>query len=265
MNQPQMRELFGARHRGHLACEEFTEETATDEQKASAEAPPATDAAAAAAEPATEDATVVMQGPLADVYSDALMKAFPKDPAVDDTGTDGSQGNDAAAQAAAAADGSATPSTDNLTPNTPEGLDVIETAVASEVDKVVLESQSIDAAVASSIAQQMTDTPPAGDAEYQTLYAVDETQITPEEVKDVTAILSAAEEPENVTVLLDSVVPAEVLETQDAAEIAKSRELAVSLESMVIALGGKVVHSFGDFVKAQGVRQAAVKAAKVAK
>lgn len=250
-----LRNLFGTRNRGHLAIEEFTEETATDEQKATSELPSDGEPLPGAA--STEDATVVMDGPLADVYSDALLKAFPKDGDTD-TGTEGSQGSEAGG-AAAAADGEDKPSTDNLVPTEPKADDVIETAVASEVDKVVLESQSIDAAVASSIAAQITDTVPADGSEYQTLYSVDETQITPEDVKDVTTILAAADQPENVTVLIDSVVPEAVLETQDTDEIAKSRDLAVSLESMVMAMGGKVVKSFPDFVKQEAARRATAK------
>jgi hypothetical protein len=221
----QFRTLLGTRHRHHLAIEEIDTTTAAPDGT-----PPE--------QVATEDTTVVMKGPLADVYSDALSKVYDKDVAP--------PGDPAAAAEPASETGAAVNTTD-LTPVVPEEQNTVEAAIFSEVSQVVLESQAIDAAVASSLAAAIADAPPADGAAYQTLYAIDETQVKPDDVKDVTAILAEADKPENVTVLIDSVVPDSVLDAADP-EVTGSKELALGLESIVIAMGGNVVHSFKDYL-----------------
>lgn len=216
----ELRKLLGARMRHNLAIEEIVNGGDT-------------------AVATNEDTTVVMKGPLADVYSDALSVVYDKE---------GGNNVDPVATGEV--------NTTDMTPVVNDGQDTIETAVLSEVKNVVTESQAIDAAVAQSLANAMADAPPEGATDYQTLYAVDETQVKAEDVKDVTAILAAAESPENVTVLIDNVVPNElaVKETSEL-DVEKAKELATSLESMVISLGGKVVRSYKDFVTQEVARR----------
>lgn len=213
-----LRNLLGTRHRHHLALEDIEVPVATA--------------------PSTEDTTVVMKGPLADVYSDALSKVLDKNAPPPDDGS-GAPANPT----------DATVNTTDLNAAVPETLDTVEAATVSAVGNIVLESQAIDAAVAQSLAENMADEAPTDGSTFETLYAIDQTQVQPEDVKDVTAILAEADKPENVTVLIDEVVPEDAIAEDQKEEVAESKELAVALESMVIAMGGKVVHSFKDYVK----------------
>lgn len=223
----QLRALFGTRHRHHLAVEEI------DSQNP--------DAASS-----NEDTTVVMKGPLADVYSEALGKVLDKsNPPEGAEEQGGNPPNDGQGAPATPADPAV--DTTNLQPNQPAEQNTVETAIASEVGTIVLESQAIDAAVAQSLAQAMAEEAPADGADYETLYAIDETQVKPENVAEVTQILSEADKPENVTVLIDNVVPEGAIEEAQQAEVEAAKELSVAMESMVVALGGKVVHSFKDY------------------
>jgi hypothetical protein len=214
-----LRALLGTSHRHHLALEDIEVPVATA--------------------PTTEDTTVVMKGPLADVYSDALLKTLDKDAPVDD-GSGAPANPDATVV-----------DTTGLTPAAAPEQNTVEAAVVSEVGSIVLESQAIDAAVAQSLAESVTTEEPAEGTSYETLYAIDQTQVSPEDVKDVTAILADADKPENVTVLIDNVVPEGMIEESQQAEVAAAKELSVAMESMVTALGGKVVHSFKEFVEAR--------------
>jgi hypothetical protein len=226
-----MRNLFGTRSRHHLAMEDFDVN---------------------AVNPATEDTTVVMKGPLADVYSEALGKVFDKNaPAEGETPPAPVEG-----ETPPPAEDEAEVDTTNLKPAEGETQETVEAAIISEVGNIVLESQAIDSVVASSLADSISDTAPTDDSAFETLYAIDETQVTPDTVKDVTEILATSENPENVTVLIDDVVPDQVLDSESPTVITNSPELVVAMESMVIALGGKVVRNFGDYVKARAARQA---------
>jgi hypothetical protein len=117
-------------------------------------------------------------------------------------------------------------------------------------------------------------TPEAGDGDdYETLYAVDQTKVEAEDIVEVTNILNMAEKPESVVVLIDSevsspeVVTVTPTGTEDGAEEGEvisnvttpegqntapssieASPLAASLESIVIAMGGTVVHSFGEYL-----------------
>jgi len=224
-----LRQLFGTRHRFHMAMEEFDPN---------------------AANPATEDTTVVMKGPLADVYSEALGKVFDKNAPAEDPATP-------AEGAATGEEAKAEVDTSNLQPAEGQTQETVEAAIISEVGNIVLESQAIDSAVASSLANSLSEVPPQDDAAYETLYAIDETQVTPDAVKDVTQILAETDAPENVTVLIDDVVPDQVLDSESPTVISNNPELVVAMESMVIAMGGKVVRNFGDYVKARAARKAA--------
>jgi hypothetical protein len=219
-----MRNLFGTRHRHHLAMEDYDP---------------------AATTPATEDTTVVMKGPLADVYSEALLKTQDKSAPAEGVPAEGDPNS---------TEPKAEVDTTNLQPAAGETQETVEAAIVSEVGNIVLESQAIDAAVASSLANSIADEAPQDNAGYETLYAIDETQVTPDSVKDVTQILAEADKPENVTVLIDDVVPDEVLDSESPTVISNSGELAVALESMVTALGGNVVHSFKDYVTQRAKR-----------
>jgi hypothetical protein len=226
-----LRTLLGTRHRNHLAIEDY-------------------DPAATPATPATEDTLVVMKGPLADVYSEALAKVYDKDAPIEDP-----QAGDPAAQPNPPEETGATVDTSNLQPAEGQTQETVEAAIVSEVGNIVLESQAIDAAVASSIANAIADETPANNDGYETLYAIDETQVTPTETKNVTELLAEADKPENITVLIDDVVPDAVLDPT-APTVTDTKDLSAALESMVLAMGGKVVHSFGDYVKARAARQA---------
>jgi DNA-directed RNA polymerase subunit F len=233
-----LRKLFGTRSRHHLAMEEFDPNVTT---------------------PASEDTTVVMKGPLADVYSEALLKTLDKNAPPEAPAADGAAAPAEGEAAAAPVDGEepkAEVDTSNLKPAEGETEETVEAAIVSEVGNIVLESQAIDAAVASSLANSIADEAPQDNAGYETLYAIDETQVTPETVKDVTEILAEAEHPENVTVLIDDVVPDQVLDSESPTVVSNSPELAIAMESMVVALGGKVVHSFKDYVTARAQRSA---------
>lgn len=227
-----LRNLLGTRHRHHLALEDID--------------------ANAPATPATEDTTVVMKGPLADVYSDALSKVYDKETPVEDpTATppaDGETPPEPAAEEEPKVD------TTNLVPAEGQTQETVEAAIVSEVGNIVLESQAIDAAVASGVAAAMAEEEPADGSAYETLYAIDETQVAPSDVQDVTALLAQADKPENVTVLIDNVVPDGLID-ETAPTVTAAKEMAVALESIVVALGGNVVHSFGDFVKQRAGRQ----------
>lgn len=226
-----LRNLLGTRHRHHLALEGIEQAPVMGE-----------------AAPATEDTTVVMKGPLADVYSDALGKVYDKENPIEQAG-------DPAAPAEPGAETGVEVDTSNLQPAEGQTQETVEAAIVSEVGNIVLESQAIDAAVASSIASSISDEPPSDNAGYETLYAVDETQVTPETVQDVTEVLAATDKPENVTVLIDNVVPDAMLDPTNPTVSEKTSEMAVALESLVVAMGGKVVHSYGAFVKARAERR----------
>lgn len=197
---------------------------------------------------ATEDTTVVVQGPLADVYSDALLKTYDKE----DGGAGELQAGDPAANPEPAAETGEEVKVDvsNLTPKEGETAETVEAAVVSEIGNIVLESQAIDAAVAQSLAQALSDGAPEDGSEFETLYAVDQSMVQQQDVKDVTAILAETDKPENVTVLIDDVVP-EAVVIDGTPEVVASQELAVALESMVIAMGGRVVHSFPEYLKSR--------------
>lgn len=191
--------------------------------------------------PSTEDTTVVMKGPLADVYSDALMKTLDKDNPLTNDG----QGAPAEPDAAAV-------DTTALTANVAEEQNTVETAIASSVGSIVLESQAIDAVVSQSLAEALADEAPADpNAAFETIYAIDETQVNRETVKDVTAILAEAENPDSVTVLIDNVVPPGAIEQSDADQIAAAKELSIGLESIVVGMGGKVVHSYKELLESR--------------
>jgi hypothetical protein len=225
-----LRNLLGTRRRHQLAFEDYDVNA------------PAT--------PATEDTLVVMKGPLADVYSEALGKVYDKEAPIEEP-----KEGDPAAEPKPSEETGFSVDTTNLQPAEGQTQETVEAAIVSEVGNIVLESQAIDAAVASSIASALSDDVPEGNDGYETLYAIDETQVTPAETKNVTELLAEAEHPENVTVLIDNVVPDAVLDPS-APLVTDTKDLSAALESIVVAMGGKVVHSFGDFVKARAARQA---------
>lgn len=222
----QLRALLGTRHRNHLAVEEIDP---------------------TAPQASSEDATVVMKGPLADVYSDALMKTYDKDAPPVDPAADPAATADPSAATEPAAETGAIVDTTNLVPKQGETQETVEAAIISEVGSIVLESQAIDAAVAQGLADAMSDEAPSDGTEYETMYAIDETQVTAADVKDVTAILADTDKHENVTVMIDNVVPEDVIDTTNPA-MAEAKELALGLESIVIAMGGKVVRGFPAYL-----------------
>lgn len=222
----QLRALMGTRHRHHLAVEEI--DTSTIAQS-------------------SEDATVVMKGPLADVYSAALSKVYDKDAPLADPAADPSAPPDPATAPAGIPTDEVAVDTSALVPAEGQTAETVEAAIVSEVGSIVLESQAIDAAVAQSLAAAMSDEVPADGVQYETLYAIDETQVQPADVQDVTAILAQADKPENVTVLIDNVVPDEVIDVSNP-DIVAHKELALGLESIVVAMGGKVVRGFPAYL-----------------
>jgi hypothetical protein len=225
-----LRNLLGARRRHQLAFEDYDANATT---------------------PATEDTLVVMKGPLADVYSEALAKVYDKDQPIEDP-----KEGDPAAQPKPEGETGFTVDTTNLQPAEGQTQETVEAAIVSEVGNIVLESQAIDAAVAASLANAIADDVPADNDGFETLYAIDETQVTPAETKNVTELLAEADKPENVTVLIDDVVPDAVLDPT-APTVTDTKDLTAALESMVIAMGGNVVHSFGDYIKQRAARRAA--------
>lgn len=225
-----LRTLLGTRRRHQLAFEDYDPTTA--------------------ATPATEDTLVVMKGPLADVYSEALAKVYDKEQPIE-----APKEGDPAAEPKPESETGFSVDTTNLQPAEGQTQETVEAAIVSEVGNIVLESQAIDAAVAASIASALSDEAPADNDGYETLYAIDETQVTPAETVNVTELLAEADKPENVTVLIDNVVPDAVLDPTSPT-VTDTKDLTAALESMVIAMGGNVVRSFGDYVKARAARQA---------
>jgi len=227
-----MRKLLGTRNRHHLAVEEFDTENP--------------------APVSAEDATVVMKGPLADVYSDALAKVYDKanDPAIAE---DPATNPEAKPDPATGQPDEIKPTdevevdTSNIVPKEGETAETVEAAIVSEVGSIVLESQAIDAAVTQSLAAALSDEAPSDGSSYETMYAIDETQVTPTDVKDVTALLAEADAPENVTVMIDNVVTGSMADL-DCPQAMETKELAVALESMVVAMGGNVVRGFPAYV-----------------
>ena len=230
-----MRKLLGTRNRHHLAVEEFDTENP--------------------APVSAEDATVVMKGPLADVYSDALAKVYDKSNDMTPA-EDPATNPDAKPDPATGQPDEIKPTdevevdTSNIVPKEGETADTVEAAIVSEVGSIVLESQAIDAAVTQGLAAALSDDVPGDGSAYETMYAIDETQVTPTDVVDVTTLLAEADAPENVTVMIDNVVTGTVAD-MDCPQAIQSKELAVSLESMVVAMGGKVVRGFPAYIKSR--------------
>lgn len=153
---------------------------------------------------------------------------------------------------------------------------------ASKKKGVSLESQAQDAVLLQTLHQAMTPQKP-DDEEYEILYAVDENQINAENVIEVANLLKT-ENPETVSVLIDSELPCNDISEDVASDDAVSLEeegadtvvvkadgdsteevveqaeatqdnvedqinpLKVSLEQLVLGMGGKVFYSFGEYV-----------------
>lgn len=158
------------------------------------------------------------------------------------------------------------------------------------VESIVMESQAQDAVLLQSLHSSIVPEEPS-DEEFETVYAVDQTKVGADDVIEVTELLKNSEDPEKVTVLIDSevasgedvanVTPPEsngdtrpLTPEGDVPEVAgeegKTDEdktedgdategdadedkpepspLAASLESIVLSMGGKVVHSFAEYV-----------------
>lgn len=212
-----LRSALGLKPKGHLATESDNPEI----------------------QEGNDELAVVMKGPLADVYTDALDKAYAKvggDPSVSSEPSSETGQNVESGQL-------------QLQPGQTD--EPVEAGVIPEVTKVVLESMAMDQAAMQVLHGAMADEEPK-DEEYMTLFAVDQTDIGPQEVIDVTNILNDTDKPENVTVLIDSVVPPNVDGTEASAEEkAEMQNMSVGLEHLVIGMGGKVVHSFKDFIAAR--------------
>jgi len=153
---------------------------------------------------------------------------------------------------------------------------------ANKKKDVSLESQAQDAVLLQTLQHALTPQKP-DDEEYEILYAVDETQINAENVIEVANLLKT-ENPETVSVLIDSELPCNDISGDVASEDAVSLEdegadavvvkadgdsteevveqaeatqdnvedqinpLKVSLEQLVLGMGGKVYYSFGEYL-----------------
>lgn len=208
-----LREALGGKHRHHLAMEEQLVTSDTD-------------------------GTVLMKGPLANVYAAALDEVYNKEnPSSDPT----------APPEPSAETGTNVPA-DATIPEPGTALEVTETTTIPEVTAIVLESQAMDAAVISALAAQATTEAPKNDTEYATLYAIDESQIDSVTTVEVTQMLAEADRPEDIAVLIDNVMPAdETVEVTDA-QANKTEQMVIGLESLVKGLGGKVYRNFPDYV-----------------
>lgn len=228
-----LRKALGLKHRGHLAVEELSGEEA---------GAPAED-------------TVVMKGPLADNFSAALDAVYDKANPAPAEGENGEPGT--RTEPPAETGENVDPAAVAPTPGTEIDPVEAETAIP-EITQVVLESQAIDAAVVQALAAATTDEAPTDGTDYATLYAIDESQLKPENVVEVTQLLAQADDPENVSVLIADVLPeagaagvvAPTAE-QAAAADAETEKLIVAVESVVVNMGGKVYRSFGDYIKAR--------------
>lgn len=212
---------------------------------------------------------VVFTGPLSDVYTQALDQVMNKVSGDSQDNGDPTVPNEPAQETGinvGSNDGQAQPG---------EEIEPVETSNQPDlVTKVVLESQAQDAMLLQSLHQSLTPQAPQ-DEEYETLFGVDETKVSPENIIEVAEILKNTENPETVSVLIDSelaedeevsleeegadvvkvegedesteevIEQAEAVQDKDQAPI---NPLAVSLENLVLGMGGKVYHSFGEYL-----------------
>lgn len=219
-----LRSALNLKHRFHLALED-------DTGTAAVEAP--------------ADDTVVMKGPLSANYADALDAIYNKEvplPVAADNG-DPTARTEPPAETGENVDPAA------IVPTPGVELDPVEAATTiPEITQVVLESQAVDAAVVQALQAASTDEEEVQGQNYATFYAIDETQITPEKIVEVTTILSEAEHPDQVSVLIDDVLPADPTVTIVDGAANQTKELALGLESIVTAMGGKVYRTFGAYV-----------------
>lgn len=252
-----------------------------------------------------EIGTVVMKGPLANVYAAALGEVYDKenppveggDPAAlpepgAETGTNLPEGEpapepgdplagdpadaplpeggdapvDGAPPAEGGEPGAGEPTGDGAAPSdapaeepageepTADDLNEEEKEALPEVTEMVLESQAIDATLISALAAGATVNAPKNEVDYQTLYAIDQTQVDQASVVEVTKILAESDNPENVSILIDDVLPENTVTPPSEEEVAQTEKLAAAMESIAIAHGAKVYRKFNDYVSARRMK-----------
>jgi hypothetical protein len=219
-----MRAALGLGNRGHLALESEEPEVVESDKL-----------------------NVVMKGPLAAVYTDALDIAYSKEL------SDPTAQEEPAAETGVNVDPEAeekSAEAPNVDPEaTVEATDEpVEAGTAAAVTAVVLESMANDAAAMQTLHDGMVEEVPAEATEFMTLYAVDQSEVAPADVINVTELLKDTDQPENVVVLIDSVVPPNAEEEPSAEEKAAADGMVTALESIVTSMGGKVVRNFADAV-----------------
>lgn len=160
----------------------------------------------------SEQAAIVMKGPLADVYSQALDVAYAKE-------------------------------------QPPEAPSEAVTAVAA-----ALESQQMDAEILQEIKEMANSKHEPQAQPPVVVYGVGHDAVTDEVVVQVVQELAAATEDDsadhNFVFIVDSTVPT-THGTGSAAPVEVYADLPAALESIVTAAGGKVYHSFAEYIKAR--------------
>lgn len=245
-----LRKALGLKPRGHVALE--SEEI--EGQLPEFEGP-------------EDDIQVMIKGPLSDVYTNALDQVYAKesndqDPAPDKREKATAAGPDDEPEAIeSSGDGKVKEGGKGVGDGEANGdaalgdvaLAMVEQdkEVAKAVEKIVMESMVNDAAVMSALQGNVsTEQPPS--EEYMTLYAVDQTDVEPADVIEVTEMLANSENPENITVLIDSVTPpndsGEASPEEQAVMAQEQSAAVVALEACVHAFGGKVVRSFPEYL-----------------
>lgn len=161
--------------------------------------------------------TIVMKGPLSDVYTQALDIAYAKE---DPTGAS-----------------EVTPPTDPM----PEVGGVV----------AALESQQIDVAMMQKLANAMISGDNAPTNNVQTVYGVSQNDLNEDKVVEVTQ--EVAGQPENAPdfiLIVDGTQPGANSESASA-PTERLELLSTAIESIVLANGGKVFHSFPEFIKSR--------------
>lgn len=178
----------------------------------------------ASTEPAEgKQAEIQMKGPLADVYAQALNVAYAKAP-------------------------------DDESP-----LQVpVETPNASAV-QTVLESQQMDVTMLQELSKLVNPSNGAGvDVPKEVVYAVSDQGVSEDDVIEVARDLVATPPGErgegDFILIVDGTMPGPNGETAGSEPQERMRQLGVGLEALVTSFGGKVYHSFGEYLQARAVK-----------
>lgn len=171
----------------------------------------------------SEEASIVMRGPLADAYTKALNLVY---------------ANDASA-------GTSEPG--EATPNAPTETPVPEIDAAKQT--LGLESLESDALIMRSMMARMAFEPPEKEKPRQTVYAVTQKDVTPQIVKEVVTELADSSDRQDEFILIIDGTQAGP-NSQNVSEPTDTvKTLCASLEQLVVTMGGQSYHNFGEYAR----------------